>query len=264
VVEVGRKKKRVHSAGPANIDREVDLGPVRFALTDDQRSEISRLSGIPEDNPDAWAMIEVSIGLYRRRKVLWDHAMPPAQVRKELEDLSHECANLQERLRRLIDRGPLRYALSFTEELTSLRKLEAQFFLMAGDIEVGKTGPGTGDAYILVDMLDGIRREFTGRQITRSQKRTDSSRDYIKAVFRIADPEIGPGTIELAMKRSIARQTGTARQIGTPEFEVWINDGAKLVHPDTGREMTHEAFRAAFPNAKQFMLNIFAKGSENE
>jgi len=99
----GAKKKRVHSAG--YIDREVDLGPVRFALTDDQRSEISRFSGIPEDNTDAWAMIEVSIGLYRRRKVQWSHAMLPAEIRKELENLSQECANLQERLGRLIDRS---------------------------------------------------------------------------------------------------------------------------------------------------------------
>jgi len=77
---------------------------------------------------------------------------------------------------------------------------------MAGDIEVGKTGPGTGDAYKLVATLDGIRRECTGRKITRSQKCTDSSRDYIEAVFRIADPEIGPGTIERAMERTIARR----------------------------------------------------------
>jgi hypothetical protein len=206
VVAVGRKKKRVHSTGAANIDRAIDLGPVRFALTDDQRSEISRLSGIPEHNADAWAMIEVSIGLYRRRKILWDRAMLPAEIRIGLEDLSRECVNLRERLWTLIDRARPRYALSFSEELTALRKLEAQFLIMAGDIEVGQTGPGTGDAYILVNRLDGIRRECTGRKITRSQKRADSSRDYIEAVFRIADPEIGPGTIERAMKRSIAAQ----------------------------------------------------------
>ena len=49
-------------------------------------------------------------------------------------------------------------------------------------------------------------------------------------------------------------------QIGTPNVEIWINEGDRHVHHPTGRAMTHEAFRAAFPNAKMFTLDIFEKG----
>jgi hypothetical protein len=203
---MARREKRTRSADAGVCNGVVDLGPVSFTLTDDQRNEISRLSGIPKDHPEAWPMIETAIGLYRRRKVLWEHAMLPTEIRKEFKDLSHACWTMQERLRRLVDRQPPVYELSFTDGLTSLRKLELQFYFMSQDIEDGKTGPDTEDAYILVGMLDGIRREFTGRKLTRSEKRTDSSRDYIKAVFRIADPQIGPGTIERAMKDVITRR----------------------------------------------------------
>ena len=50
---------------------------------------------------------------------------------------------------------------------------------------------------------------------------------------------------------------------GTPRVEIWINDGDRHIHPSTGRAMTHEAFRAAFPNARSFTLDIFQKGLED-
>jgi hypothetical protein len=88
---------------------------------------------------------------------------------------------------------------------------------MAQDIQGGKTGQNTGDAYFLVKTLDGIRHEFTGKTIARSDKRRDTSRDYIATVFKIADPEIGAGTIDKAMKNAI---TTRRRRIldGRPGF----------------------------------------------
>jgi hypothetical protein len=49
----------------------------------------------------------------------------------------------------------------------------------------------------------------------------------------------------------------TQGQIRTPNIEIWINDGDRHVHHPTGRAMTHEAFQAAFPNARRFTLDIF-------
>jgi hypothetical protein len=58
---------------------------------------------------------------------------------------------------------------------------------------------------ILVSELSGIRREFSGKLVSRSYKNA-ASREYITYVCVLADPEIGPGTIEEAMKRTIQRR----------------------------------------------------------
>ena len=55
----------------------------------------------------------------------------------------------------------------------------------------------------LVGSLDAIWQEFTGRKITRSNKRNDLSRQYITTVCHIADSKIKAGTIENAMQRHI-------------------------------------------------------------
>ena len=64
------------------------------------------------------------------------------------------------------------------------------------------------------------------------------------------------------MRRRLAALESQGK-IGPPKVEIWINDGNKHVHPPTGRVLTHEAFNAAFPNAKRFTLNIFEKGSRD-
>jgi hypothetical protein len=52
-------------------------------------------------------------------------------------------------------------------------------------------------------------------------------------------------------------------KIGPPKVEIWINEGDRLVHPRTRRVLTHQAFKAAFSNAKRFTLNIFEKRSRD-
>ena len=64
-----------------------------------------------------------------------------------------------------------------------------------------KPGPHTKDAYWLVESLDRILENFTGKRISRSYKST--SADYVRKIIKIADPEIGSGTIDAAMKACI-------------------------------------------------------------
>jgi hypothetical protein len=153
---MARRKKRARSIDPGACHGELDLEPVRFTLTDDQRTEISRLSGIPKDEADAWEMIETVIGLYRRRKAQAERSLLPAEIRNELRRLSKGAFNLQKRLLWIIDLSPSDYTLSFTDELTCLRKVEMNLFVAADNFGSDKSGPSTRDVYKLVAMLDGI------------------------------------------------------------------------------------------------------------
>jgi hypothetical protein len=72
-------------------------------------------------------------------------------------------------------------------------------------VEAKRRGPKAQNVYWLVGNLDGIREHFTGKKITRSYK-DDASKKYITYVCRIADPDIGDGTIDKAMKARIKRR----------------------------------------------------------
>jgi hypothetical protein len=182
----------------------------RFKLTDKQRDEISRLSGIPKDAADAWQMIESCIERYRSRKAHRQYAAHPAEIRKELQALSTATFKLYHRLYLLTEHSPPDLpVLSFKDELGMLREVEKQLFYAASDIVKANTGPSTHDVYILVGILDGIREEFTGKKITRSAKR-GASREYVRTTSQIADADIRNGTIEEAMKRRINRRGGFA------------------------------------------------------
>jgi hypothetical protein len=79
-------------------------------------------------------------------------------------------------------------------------------------VEAKRRGPQAKNIYWLVGNLDGIREHFTGKKITRSYK-DDASKKYITYVCRIADPDIGDGTIEKAMKDRIKRRDRIRRSV---------------------------------------------------
>jgi hypothetical protein len=79
-------------------------------------------------------------------------------------------------------------------------------------VEAKRRGPMAQNVYWLVGNLDGIREHFTGKKITRSYK-DDASKKYITYVCRIADPDIGDGTIEKAMKDRIKRRDRVRRSV---------------------------------------------------
>ena len=57
-------------------------------------------------------------------------------------------------------------------------------------------------AYVAAEFLNEILEQFTDRKVTRSTKRDDTAK-YVKTVLRIADPNIGEGTMVEAIKKQI-------------------------------------------------------------
>jgi hypothetical protein len=171
-----------------------------FKLTDEQWNEIAKLGS---SSVAAEARLEATVGIHRLRKQRRSAGMLPAEVRKELMAIAAATWDLQERLRSLEQSQLAPLMLSFANEKKTLRSLEVHLNLLAGDIPRGKKGR---DAYFLVQVLDDILCECTGKGISRSNKRTNSTREYVKMVCRIADPDIGDGTIEWAMKDCIKRR----------------------------------------------------------
>lgn len=51
--------------------------------------------------------------------------------------------------------------------------------------------------------------------------------------------------------------------IGPPKYEFWVSAGDGLVRNRDGRTMTQEAFDAAFPNARNFTLDIFGNSNRD-
>ena len=86
-----------------------------------------------------------------------------------------------------------------------LQHLSDWLAIAAPRIEGTKPGPNAANVYWLVAVLDDIREKFTGLRITRSYKDA-ASKDYIAGVCQIANPSIGMGTIDAAMKNRIARR----------------------------------------------------------
>jgi hypothetical protein len=93
-----------------------------------------------------------------------------------------------------------------------VQRLPEWLRVAARRVKADKRGPKTRNVYWLVGNLDGIRGHFTGKKITRSYK-DDASKQYITYVCRIADPDIGDGTIEKAMKDRIKRRDRIRRSV---------------------------------------------------
>src|SRR5262249_5869520 len=92
-----------------------------------------------------------------------------------------------------------------SQALDVLLGLPKWFLVAAHRVEAGKRGPKAGNVYWLVGNLDGIREQFTGKKLTRSYKHP-AAREYITYVCKIADPNIGKGTIDNAMEARIKRR----------------------------------------------------------
>jgi len=209
-------------------------------LTDEQWREVAKLSGIPEGANEARHHIETTIGIFRQFQASDLDEVPSAKIREELEALANAARNLHDRLSKLVgvrdaytalmgapsfysplDRltdfaGPhqsehlppsVRSMVELDERRLSqaldvLLGLPKWFLVAAHRVEAAKPGPKAGMVYWLVGNLDGIREQFARKKITRSSK-NDASKKYIAYVCKIADPKIGVGTIDQAMKARI-------------------------------------------------------------
>ena len=200
-----------------------------FVLSDDQWTEIARLSSIPIETHDARRAFENAISMYRRFEVNDSVRVPSAESRNQLEALRTEALSLLSGLARLIENPDTHFALMVARQpddvgpftflqtmrrdghrrlenaMAVLQHLANWLAIASSRVEPTKRGPDTANVYWFVAALDDVREKFTGLKITRSYKDA-VSRDYIKAVCQIANPNIGTGTIDAAMKDRIGRR----------------------------------------------------------
>jgi hypothetical protein len=200
--------------------RDIPVMFQRFPLTcgsstrhgRDMGHQIAKLAGFPAAAANARKMIEVTIAIYRSRKEKRRVALTPCQIHDELRAIGQDAQRLWQRLLRFGDRlPPDMSAEEFPgmvpeDLLAGLFDLSAHCAISQSDVGPAASGPHAADVRILVANLAAIREEFTGRPLTRSRKGNDLSRHYIELVCAIADPDIGGGAIDKAMRRAIARR----------------------------------------------------------
>jgi hypothetical protein len=224
-------KRRARNHLAADILAGVDQNRPfpRFPLTDEQWKKVAELSGIPEGASgvpegadDARHDIETRIGIFRESQASDLDRVTPAEIRKQLEALAKLAHDLYSGFSKLVDEPDAYTALTGkpderrrSSQVLDARRLRQVLDVLSyldwllsaalGRVEGGKRGPNAQNVYWLVGNLDGIREHFTGKKITRSYK-DDGSKNYITYVCRIADPDIGDGTIDKAMKARIKKR----------------------------------------------------------
>jgi hypothetical protein len=215
----------------------------RFPLDDEQWRKIAKLSGIPEGTVDARHHIETTIGIFRQFQASDLDEVPSAKIREEFEALADAARNLNDRISKLvgvrsaytaltgvpsvyrpldrlsdfaghnqserlpssIQKSGLAGERQLSQAVDVLLGLPKWLLVAAHRVEAAKRGPKTRNVYWLIGNLDGIREQFARKKITRSYK-DDASKKYITYVANIADPKIGKGTIDKAMKARIKRR----------------------------------------------------------
>jgi hypothetical protein len=200
-------RKRIIQGHPL---QGVDAGALpRLRLKDEQWAKVAALSDIPADADDARRDIEIALGMYREFQMTDQERIPAAVIRKRFRAIAESARNLYDDLDALVrDRqayeaiAGIRVDPTFRQILETLMRLPKRCTIAAHRVEGGKRGPQADNIYWLIDNLDGIRKQWAGKRITRSYKDEDS-RKYIKYLCSIADPAIGDGTIDNAMKKRI-------------------------------------------------------------
>jgi hypothetical protein len=202
------RRKRIIQGHPL---QGVDTaGPfARLRLTDQQWKKVVVLAGIPAAENEARRDIEIALGLYREFQMTDQERIPAAVIRKRFRAIADSASNLYDDLSALVrDQqayeaiAGIRVDPTFRQILETLMRLPKRCTIAAHRVEGGKRGPQADNIYWLIGNLDGIRKQWAGKRITRSYKDEDS-RNYIKYLCSIADPAIGDGTIDNAMKKRI-------------------------------------------------------------
>jgi len=192
-------------------------------LSDSQWEKIVRHSNLPDD---ARLLVGRVVAFYRVSDKALHSSQTPVQTRallgklaKLTNDLRNGLADLSNDRRAIVcltlaidppqdfgnamgDRVANRDLADAIKNLTALAK-----WLSDAQSRVTKSKPGARAKAILTQLvvftLDKILLRYCGEGISRSIKRTNKSREYIKAVISIADPSVPVRAIEEAMKRQI-------------------------------------------------------------
>jgi hypothetical protein len=171
-----------------------------FVLADDQWNKIARLCGIPPSAAgEARPELARVLGIHRMNKEIAQIRWLLPDVGKEMAAIEKDARKLRDRIRRLAELLPAGWSAPCPLEIEVLALPRT-------------TGPKTGGDYILVSFLIAFAERHGGKKIRRSSKNNDNSREYLQYVCGIADPSIGPGTIDNAMKNSVRRRGQTVEQ----------------------------------------------------
>jgi hypothetical protein len=200
-------QKRAHTHPLHGV--EVGAFP-RLRLSEAQWTEVVNLSGIPAEANDARRDIEIALGMYRQWQANTQTQLPVHEIRSRLVDLRERAKSLCDDLLALLQHEAAYEAASGLRDptLSHIRDLLISFpkwLTLAWD-RVGqrKRGPQSESIYWLIAYFDSVRKEWTGKRITRSKKWGDTSREYIAYLCAIADSSVGSGTIEKAMSKRIS------------------------------------------------------------
>jgi hypothetical protein len=203
--------------------RAAFVAPQPIQLTDRQWAQIAQYSGLPDE---ARREIEKVVNHYRISQARRDAQTTPAELRTELGRLRKVSDALQAGLaegfrspdfytamvypRRppsgwtpgtgpVVDEVALQRVYS---TWSALQRLSDWLVLAQARVPNRKKGATrqSEPAYIAAEFLDGLLEKYTGRNLTRSKKRDETS-EYVRAVLRIADPNLGHGTIAEAIKK---------------------------------------------------------------
>jgi hypothetical protein len=114
-----KRRARNHSAADVLAMVDQNRPFPRFPLTDEQWSEVAKLSEIPEGEHDARQHIETTIGLFRQFQASDLDRVTPARIREELEALAVLAQDLNIRLGKLIKERDAYNAMTGTAILYS-------------------------------------------------------------------------------------------------------------------------------------------------
>jgi len=173
--------------------------------TDEERAAVAQL--------DTRKVIETAVTIFRHRHQRRAAAMSPAEARDELAAARASLRDVQERVRRLEQRQPVDWSLSFKEALTHLHAADLHLYLPADEVAAlvpsrprkgakGGTRPRRPemDTYHLVGVLGGAdllnSRKRPSKQSGRKQ---EPSRKFVRAIIHIAGLGISDNTIDRAL-----------------------------------------------------------------
>jgi hypothetical protein len=221
--------KVVSHAESAQPNWELILPGAPFTVSDTQWTDIARYSGLP---PDARLLIGKAIALFH--EVEKARRYTSAQTRKQLRELRKETLTVYTKLSKVMANPHAHFALTvpiaepgtrpeprlqaqqkLESHLENLQRLATWFGLAEARVDGMKPGANrkSMNVHWLVGILDTILKEHTGRKISRSIKRHNTTQEYVSAVLKIADPKIRRGTVGRAMQEQIKLREAVARQV---------------------------------------------------
>jgi hypothetical protein len=194
----------------------------RRPLSDRQWDKIERASGLPSE---ARSTIDRAIGAYLALQETGS-AMTPAKIRTKLRRLRNLAKQLVKGFEGALDHDDLYLALfpvgptewhprsreqrKYLAEYHRAEKVRAELndlidWLEQRDRALSRRKPGPSieqadNVYVFVALVDDELHHHTNKRLTRS----DQHRAMVKEIFSIVDREVGPGTIDTAMRRVCA------------------------------------------------------------